>query len=243
MDKFPNWADHIVVSIFCILIPLQTIRQNLKSSSPVVYNSKQKLTLYFSTCISLFIMAAIIVSVWLLFQRPLAAIGFTSRVEGRWWIWTSIAFVILYAIDTINTVATPKRVAEAIDEWQKRTPFLPTLMKEVPAYLLLCVCAGVFEEIVYRGYMITYFEHLFTGLAYRQNLAVLVASFVFAISHFYQGVKSVIKIFVLSAFLGFIFVQSGSLVIVMLLHFVINVIGGLISIKFMGRSSTDEYGI
>lgn len=243
MDKFPNWADHIVVFIFCIVIPLQTIRQNLKGSSPVVYDSKQKLAIYFSTCISLFTMAAIIVSVWLLFKRPLAAIGLTTRVEGTWWIWTAIAFIILYVVDTASTVATPKRVAEAIDEWKKRTPFLPTLMKDIPAYLLLCLCAGVFEEIVYRGYMITYFEHVFTGSGYRQSLAVILASFVFGISHFYQGVKSVIKIFILSAFLGFIFVQSGSLVIVMLLHFGINVVGGLISIKLMGTNSADKYGI
>ncbi len=232
MDKFPNWADHIVVFIFCILLPLSAIRQNLKNNSAVVYNSKQKLTIYFSTCLSLFIMAAIIVSVWLLFKRPLAAIGLTVRIDGRLWIWTVIAFVILYAADTISSVATPKNIAASLSDWQKRTPFMPTIRKELPVYLLLCLCAGVFEEIVYRGYMVTYFEHLFRGSGYQQSLSVVLPALVFSISHFYHGIKNIIKIFILSAFLGFIFIQSGSLVIVMLLHFIINVIGGLLMVKY-----------
>lgn len=235
MDKFPNWADHIVAFIFCILLPLSAIRQNLKSNSTVVYNSRQKLTFYFSTCLSLFIMAAIIVSVWLLFKRPLPEMGLTLRIDGRLWIWTVIAFVIVYAIDTINSLSTPKNIAASLNDWQKRTPFMPTIMKELPGYLLMCLCAGVFEEIVYRGYMVTYFGHLFKGSSYQQSLSVVLPTFVFSISHFYHGVKNVIKIFILSAFFGFIFIQSGSLVIVMLLHFITNVIGGLLTVKYISE--------
>jgi membrane protease YdiL (CAAX protease family) len=237
MNNFPNWADHIVAFIFCILIPLQAIRQNLRNNSAVEYNSRQKQTVYYSTCFSLFIMAAIIVSVWLLFKRPLSAIGFTVSTDGRLWIWTVIVFVLVYAIDTISSVATSKNISASMRDWQKRTPFMPTETKELRAYLLLCLCAGVFEETVYRGYLVTYFEHLCRGSAYQQTLPVILPAFVFSISHFYQGVKSMLKIFILSAFLGFIFIQSGSLVIVMALHFIINVIGGLLTVRYMRKNN------
>lgn len=235
MDKFPNWADHIVAFIFCILLPLQAIRQNLKNNSLVVYSSKQKRIIYFSTCISLFLMAALVVAVWLLFKRPLGELGLTLKIEKGSWIWIVLAFVIVYAIDTINSVATSKHIADFMSDWQKRTPFMPTLMKELPVYLLLCLCAGVFEEIVYRGFMVTYFTYLFKGYDYQQSLSVIVPAFVFSISHFYHGTKNMIKIFILSVFLGFIFIQSGSLVVVMLLHFIINVIGGLLTVKYVGK--------
>lgn len=243
MDNFPNWADHIVAFIFCILLPLQAIRQNLKNNSPVVYTSAQKKTIYFSTAFSLFIMAAIVLVVWLLFKRPLAAIGLTWRIEGTVWIWTTIAFVIIYAIDTIGAVATSKNIVEFTDEWKKRTPFMPTIRKELPPYIFLCVCAGVFEEIVFRGYMVTYFAHLFRDSSYQQTLSVLLPAFVFSISHFYHGTKNMIKIFLLSVFLGFIFIQSGSLVIVMLLHFIINLIGGLLTVRYVGKNITPGLGI
>ncbi|MFI5132003.1 MAG: CPBP family intramembrane glutamic endopeptidase [Chitinophagales bacterium] len=178
-------------------------------------------------------MAAIIVSVWLLFKRPPAEIGLTLRVEGSVWKWTVMAFVILYTIDTINSVATPKNIAASLSDWQKRTPFMPTKMKELPVYLLMCLCAGVFEEIVFRGYLVTYFWYLFSGSNYQQILSVFLPAFVFSISHFYHGRKNIIKIFMLSALFGFIFIQSGSLVIVMLLHFITNVIGGLLTVKYI----------
>jgi uncharacterized protein len=159
MDKFPNWADHIVAFIFCVLLPFLAIKQALKNNQTVKYDSLQKRAMYFSTCFSLFIMAAIIISVWLLFKRPLAEMGLALHIEGKLWIWPLIAFLIVYSIDTINSVATPKKIAAAISDWEKRTPFMPTNSKELRVYFLMCLCAGVFEEVVYRGYMVTYFSY------------------------------------------------------------------------------------
>lgn len=238
MDNFPAWGDHIVAFIFCVLLPLLAIKQNLKNSSPARYNSLQKRAIYFSTCLSLFIMAAVIISVWLLFKRPLAEMGLTLNIKGRLWIWPLIAFVIVYAIDTINSVATPQKIAAAIGDWEKRTPFMPTTNKEFKVYLIMCLCAGVFEEVVYRGYMVTYFSYLFRDSAYRQSLSVCLPALIFSVSHFYHGVKNIIKIFVLSMFFGYIYIQSGSLVIVMLVHFLANVIGGLLSVKYMKNETT-----
>lgn len=233
MDKFPNWADHIAAFIFCVLLPLLAIKQSLTNNSTVKYNSMQKRAIYFSSCLSLSIMVAIIMSVWLLFKRPLAEMGLTLNIEGRLWIWPLLAFVVVYAIDTINSVATPKKIAAAVRDWEKRTPFMPTNIKEFQVYLCMCLCAGVFEEVVYRGYMVTYFSYLFKDSAYRQSLSVFLPALIFSVSHFYQGLKNIIKIFILSMFFGYIYIQSGSLVIVILLHFLANVIGGLLSVKYM----------
>lgn len=237
MDNFPNWADHIVVFIFCILLPCFAIQQNLKKKGPVVYTSEQKRSMYLSTCISLFIMAAIVVSVWLLFRRPAAEIGLTFQINGWLWIWPAIAFVVAYTIDAINSVATPQKIADSKNDWQQKTPFMPTIKKELRVYFLLCLCAGIFEEIVYRGYMVTYFAHQFRDSGYRHILSAVLPAVVFAVSHFYQGVKSVIKIFVLSTLFGFIFIQSGSLVIVMILHISIDAVGGLLTVKYIGENN------
>ena len=233
MDKFPNWADHIVAFIFCVLLPFLAIKQNLKNNPTVKYNSIQKRSIYFSTCLSLSMMVAVVMPVWLLSKRPLAAMGLTLNIEGSLWIWPLIAFVIVYAIDTINSVATPKKIAAAVFDWEKRTPFMPTNIKEFQVYLLMCLCAGVFEEVVYRGYMVTYFSYLFKDSAYQQSLSVFLPALIFSVSHFYHGIRNIIKILILSVLFGYIYIQSGSLVIVMLLHFLVNVIGGLLSVKYM----------
>jgi membrane protease YdiL (CAAX protease family) len=215
-----------------VLIPLSAIKQRKQQHHVVVYNSRQKRAFYFATSLSLFIMAAIVVAVWLIFKRPLSAIGLTINVDIRSAIWLVIAFVLIYAIDTIGTVTTPKKIAALQTELEKRTPFMPTKKEELSGYVLLCVCAGVFEEIVYRGYLVTYFGHLFREADYQQTLSVVLPAFVFSISHFYHSVKNIIKAFVLAVLLGYIFVKSGSLVIVMALHFLMNLIGGLLTVRY-----------
>lgn len=233
MDKFPNWADHIVAFIFCIVLPLIAIKQYLKNNSIVRYNSLQKRAFYLSTCLSQIIMAAIIMSVWLLFKRPLAEMGLTLNIKGKLWIWPLFAFVIVYAIEIINSGATTKKIASYVSEWEKRTPFLPTNGKEFQAYLFMCLCAGLIEEVIYRGYMVTYFSYLFKGSVYGESISVFLPAFIFSVSHFYHGLKNIIKIFILSVFFGYIYILSGSLAIVMLLHFLVDVIGGLLSVKYM----------
>jgi membrane protease YdiL (CAAX protease family) len=240
MDKFPNWADHIFAFIFCVLLPFSAIKQGLKNNSIVKYNSTQKRTMYFSTCLSLFIMAAAIVSVWLLFRRPLSEMGLSLHIEGGLWIWTLIAFVIIYAVDTFHSIASPKNIAASLRDWEKRTPFMPTKIKELRVYLLLCLSAGIFEEVIYRGYMVTYFGYLFRDSDYRQILSVFLPALFFSISHFYHGLKNIIKIFVLSLLFGYIYIQSGSLVIVMLLHFIVNVIGGLLTVKYVKDETAEQ---
>jgi membrane protease YdiL (CAAX protease family) len=98
----------------------------------------------------------------------------------------------------------------------------------------------VFEEIIYRGYLITYCQYLFSGSAWQLELSILLPAFVFSIAHFYQGAKAVLKIFILAIFFGYIFVYSGSLAIVMLLHFAVDAAGGLLTIKYMKENAQPD---
>lgn len=233
MDNFPNWVDHILAFLFCIGIPLQGALQRRKGFEGMVFSSEQKKRFYISGSFSLFVMGAVVMSVWLIFKRPLPDIGLTQPGNFRLWWWMVIVFVLLYLGDTVITLSSKKGIDESIENWKKRTPFLPTKRIELPEYFLMCFSAGVFEEIVYRGYLINYCWYLFEGYNYQQLLSVFLPAFVFSIAHFYQGGKAVIKIFVLAVVFGYLFIFSGSLLIVMILHFLMNVIGGLLTMKYV----------
>jgi len=232
MDKFPFWLDHILAFMFCIAIPLYSARQS-KGFPATTFSSEQKKQIYISGSFSLFIMGAVVGIVWLLFRRPLSELGLTQPTNLIKWWWMPIIFALIYLADVAITLSTKKVIATSIEEWKKRTPFLPTKTKELPEYFLMCFSAGVFEEIAYRGFLVTYCWYLFDGSNYQQLLATTVPAFAFAVAHFYQGTKAVIKIFVLALFFGYIFLSSGSLLIVMILHFFVDVVGGLLSIKYM----------
>src|SRR5258706_280095 len=60
---------------------------------------------------------------------------------------------------------------------------LPHSANEFPSYLLLCLAAGIGEEVVYRGMLFAILAYL-TG---SQLAAVLLASVAFALAHAVQG--------------------------------------------------------
>jgi len=232
MDKFPLWLDHVLAFIFCIAIPLYGARQR-KGFPGITFSSEQKKRLYISGSFSLFLMGAIVGFVWLIFQRPLSELGLTQPTNFSAWWWMPLVFALIYLVDAFFSLSTKKGVDETIENWKKRTPFLPTKTKELPEYFLMCFSAGVFEEIAYRGFLVTYCWYLFEGSSYQQILAIAVPAFAFAVAHFYQGAKAVLKIFFLAAFFGYMFILSGSLLIVMILHFLVDAVGGLLTLKYM----------
>jgi len=233
MDKFPHWIDHILAFIFCIAIPIYGGIQRRKGFSNITFTSEQKKQMYIAGSFSLFIMGAAVMIVWLLFNRPLAEIGLTQPSNLKSWWWIAIVFALIYVFDTAITLSSKKGMDKAVDNWKKRTPFLPTKNHELPEYLLMCFSAGVFEEIVYRGYLVSYCWYLFEGANYQQALAICLPAFAFSVAHFYQGGKAVVKIFVLAIVFGHLFIYSGSLLMVMILHFLVDAIGGLLTIKYI----------
>jgi membrane protease YdiL (CAAX protease family) len=233
MDKFPLWLDHILAFVLCIGIPFYGALQRKDGFSGLTFTSDQKKRIYISGSFSLFIMGTAVMLVWLLLKRPLTEMGLTQPSNFRAWWWMTIVFAAIYLLDTIVTLSSKKGIDKTVDNWKKRTPFLPTKTNELPEYFLLCFSAGVFEEIAYRGYLVNYCWYLFEGNNYQELLAILLPALVFSLAHFYQGTKAVFKIFILAVFFGYLFLYSGSLLIVMILHFLVDAVGGLLTIKYM----------
>ena len=85
MGNFPHWVDHILAFLFCIALPLYAARQRTKGTAPIHFNSDQKKQFYISASFSLFVMGVIVVSVWLIFGRPIAELGLTQPANFRSW--------------------------------------------------------------------------------------------------------------------------------------------------------------
>jgi len=240
MLNFPHWTDHLLAFLYCIVIPGYAAWQKTKSQSVQFFTSEQKKRIYVSGSFSLMMLALPVFLFWIVFKRPFFDLGFTAPINWQNWWWLVAIFIIIYSSDVVITSSSRKNFAKTIDEWKKRTPFLPTKNKELPEYFLLCISAGVFEEIIYRGFLITYCQYLFIASAWQTELSILLPAFVFSVAHFYQGAKAVLKIFILAIFFGYIYVYSGSLAIVMLLHFLVDAVGGLLTIKYMKDNASPD---
>ena len=129
-----------------------------------------------------------------------------------------------------------KKIKE--EDWFEKSSFLPEKFRELPSYILLCICAGVFEEIIYRGFMVTYFLPTDEPTTF-PILALVAPSVLFSMAHYYQGWASVLKIFIFSTLLSWIFITSKSIYLNMALHFLIDLISGVVMMRKIQPGTRD----
>lgn len=108
--------------------------------------------------------------------------------------------------------------------WRKLLPdfsaLIPVTTRERLLWAVVAVSAGVCEEVVFRGWLLSTLHGRF-GLS--GTALILVAAAIFGLAHAYQGITGI----VLTAFLGAVFcgiyVATGSLLVPILLHVLIDV--------------------
>ncbi|GJM32572.1 MAG: hypothetical protein DHS20C18_15730 [Saprospiraceae bacterium] len=116
-----------------------------------------------------------------------------------------------------------------LERWRKDLSFLPKTGLEFRHFIFLSFSAGICEEIVFRGFFVSYFYALLLPLNFPAWTAVLVPAILFGLVHYYQGWKAVMKIVLMAIIFGLIFLWSGSLWWLILLHVGVDLIGGAMS--------------
>jgi membrane protease YdiL (CAAX protease family) len=90
---------------------------------------------------------------------------------------------------------------------------LPRTNAERILFAVVAVSAGITEEIIYRGFLIRYFE-AWLGLI----PAIVAATAVFALDHIYQGVRGVIETFAIGLLFTLLFVMAGGIWLPIVVH-------------------------
>ena len=92
---------------------------------------------------------------------------------------------------------------------------VPVTNSERLKWILVAISAGICEEIVFRGWLLTTL-HGQIGLTGKSLL--LAGAMIFGLAHAYQKVSGVIITALAGAFFCMIYVKTGSLLIPILLH-------------------------
>lgn len=242
MTPPPIFIDHILFILFGLLLPLNSVfraQPKLKSLGP--WDTRMKIGFYIGNSLSLWVLAIIIVVVWLVSGRSLAWLGFQWSLAGSFGvsILISVVFLVAYGVDVFTDMRSDKAKLKAKKHFKKHTPFLPETAFELRQFTLVAVSAGVCEEVLFRGFFITYILGLLGDSIYAQAVALLLPTGIFAISHFYQGWKAVSKIALLSLAFGILFLISRSLLVPILLHTFVDLASGYAGLKIMQTAPPD----
>jgi len=232
MEVFPSLADDVLIWIFGIILPFFSGLQSQLLAGSLHYNESTRKKLYLSNSLMLAVAGSVILVLWQFKKRNFINLGFKAPdlANQYWTVFLLISvFIIGYLIDLIISARKIKDLQQE-ENWFEKSSFLPEKAKELPAYVLLCLCAGIFEEIIYRGFMVTYFLPT-DGSDNIPWVALFAPSVLFSLAHTYQGWVAVIKIFIFSLLLGTIFIVTKSIYPTMILHFLIDLIGGIVAMK------------
>ena len=232
MESFPSLADDVLIWIFGIILPFFSGLQSQLLAGSLHYNEYTRKKLYLSNSLMLALAGSVILILWQFKQRNFIDLGFQTPNLANQYITVFFligVFIVGYLIDLLISSRKIKHLQEE-ENWFEKSSFLPEKAKELPSYVLLCLCAGIFEEIIYRGFMVTYFLPT-DGSGNIPWVALFAPSVLFSLAHTYQGWVAVIKIFIFSILLGSIFIITKSIYPTMILHFLIDLIGGIVAMK------------
>lgn len=146
-----------------------------------------------------------------------------------------VLFLVLYVLDVFSEVSKlPKTETSKSTSIPTLPAFLPSTGREFIHYASLALSAGLAEEIVYRGYCITYLQTILGEEAWWQvALVLLLPAVAFGLGHLYQGWVAVLKIMGMAVLFGAVFLLSSSLWVLMLLHVAVDLVGGLLGWKIL----------
>jgi membrane protease YdiL (CAAX protease family) len=93
---------------------------------------------------------------------------------------------------------------------------VPQSVAERRAFILVCLSAGICEEILFRNFLIRYFQLAPWG--WPLWLAVVVSLILFGLNHLYQGWRGALSTVIMAAMFAVMVAGFGSLIPAMVLH-------------------------
>jgi len=228
-----NWFDHIVFLLAGIVFPLFSLSAGRMTSEDTEHlNLPPKKYIYLHNALMMVTITLVLVTSWNFTKKPWDLLGFTMPE------WSLIAAVctgfllVVYMSDLLFTFLNRNKAAEELDDLSS---IIPTNWSEYRYFISIAFSAGICEEIIFRGFMISYIMAFLPSISWAPAAAIIIPAISFSISHMYQGWKAVAKIGIIACLFGIIFYKTGSLVPVMIIHTIIDLISGLSFLFLKGK--------
>lgn len=233
--------DLVLVTVLVVVLPVSGAvdwRRFLRERDSD--HGVSRLALYRSTMVQAWLLAFVVMAVFLFSGRSPAALGL-QWPGGPWLPWALLAVVglagvLLWGLRSARHASAQQRdqVREALGPM---SDFMPRDGKERRAWSALSVTAGITEELVFRAYLL-WLLPLFVPTGW----AVVLASLLFGFQHAYQGLAGVVRTGLLGGVLCGIYLASGSLLLPILAHVLIDLLQGITMSSYLTSGPAGDSG-
>lgn len=217
-------ADHLLAVALLLLLPLYGHREFQRLVAALERGERDARVQAYRWTIALHVGAGLVpLVIWMLAGRPLETLGLS--VPGGVGFGLAVGAAALVTAFFAWQSRMVGRSPEAQDLLRRQIgrleKFLPHTARELSLFSYVCVTAGIFEELLYRGFLIWYAAQLMPVWS-----AIVVTSAAFGMAHFYQGIGGVVKTGAAGLVLAGLYVLSGSLWVPMVLHWLMDLVQG-----------------
>ncbi len=165
----------------------------------------------------------LILGLWFWQGRPFGDLGL--RFDWRWTFWAGLALAVAagFVLSFIQQrlLASKEGRDRLLGQLKEISLFLPHTRDERNRFFLVGITAGVWEEALFRGFLLWYFSQWMGIWA-----ALALSSVFFGIAHLYQGWKGFVRTGIVGLVFGSLYVLTGSLWVPMLLHAYVDINSG-----------------
>jgi len=221
----PTIIDHLLFVVFTLIFPLWALRFGFRRLKVAQRSElpRIRLSVYRVGMTLQWTLTAAVIAVWLINARPWSHIGLvpllTPGLAG-----VTIGFIVItwYVVRQRNDAMIDDESLEQVRRRMRNIEqMIPRDGRELRAFSGLSITAGICEEIMYRGFLIWYLSHWLELIP-----AAAVAALIFGFGHAYQGWRGILLTAAVGAFLGAVYLISGSLFVPMLIHALMDIHSG-----------------
>jgi membrane protease YdiL (CAAX protease family) len=233
----PGTTDLLFACVFAVVWPLWNhfVDWPRHLRAVAAGDPTARTRIYRRTVLEQWMLTVVAVGLTLIHARSFATLGLT--VPTGWRLVVGVAVPIAYllvAMAQLRSFARPEALAKVRDGVAPLKPLLPHTAAEWSWFRPLAVTAGICEELLFRGYLVWVLTP-FLGLWGAAGLSVVI----FGVAHGYQGVQFAARAFLAGVVMGALALVTGSVLPGMLLHALVDLVGGYAGYLVMRAEPAD----
>ncbi len=228
----PGTLDLVVAALFAITWPLieyfYTWPRHVRAVDAGDPSARTRM--YQRAVFEQWSLSALVLVVMLRAGRDPRVLGLT--MPHGWGLWVGLALPVAYAVliwaQAGPLLRSPASIARVRVSISPLRALIPHTRGEHAWFRPLAVTAGLCEEWLFRGYLVWVLQAWIGVWA-----AAGVSMVIFGLGHLYQGRAYAPRAFVAGAVMGLLALATGSLLPGMLLHAVVDLMGGWFGYRVM----------
>ena len=214
-----NALDLLLVALAIVVLPALSILAGRRLDGAP---SASLVPRYWFTIVRGWLVVALVAWVWR--DRPLSWLGFDMPIGLLGLVGLGVVAMIAIAMLAQLTrplqAQKPERLA-ALKKQMAEIKILPRTPSEFQVFLLVAVTAGVWEELLYRGFLFWFFAE------YGLVASVAISTIAFGAGHLYQGVRGGMRAFALGLAFAVAYALTSSLWWLIAIHALVDIFGGV----------------